>query len=226
MAIDIEELIKKGPPTKAEIEAIQEKWGYGGILDENDLARYNEYFRERSTADRVSNVLRIAFPNCQWSMEGENYETLEWDEDNVLPKPTQAEIRRLVPMVQDILDQGEYIARRRQVMPPEPLLTRALWEWLVEGKEDLKNAVQARRLAIKKRFPKPEIKHWMVQSEDILQILPNSPKDLERTDLSEEEMWKFAFAQGIEGEDAEPLATTLAVSETKQPTVSDVDGSQ
>ena len=42
------------------------------------------------------------------------------------------------------------------------------------------NALQARRIAVKKRFPKPENKHWMVQSENYLKIFPNSPEDILR----------------------------------------------
>lgn len=207
MTIDIDEIIKKGPPTKEEIEAIQSKWGYGGILDENELARYNEYFRDRANADYPSNVLKVAYPNCKWSMRGEDFSTLEWDEFNELPKPTLADIRKLQPMVQEILDQGTYIARRRQAYPNESLMIRALWEWLVEGKEDLKDVVQAYRLQVKARFPKPENKHWMVQAEDILQIFPNVPQDLYRTDLNEEEMQQLARLPNVEGDDAEPISS-------------------
>jgi hypothetical protein len=209
MAIDIDEIIKRGPPTREEVEAIANKWGFGGILDEAELARYNEYYATRANSDHPTNVLRVAYPNCSWTMQGEKFDTLEWDENNPVPKPTMADLRKLQPIVQDILDQTEYIKRRRQTYPQEGMLVRALWEWLVEGKEDLKNAVQARRLAVKKRFPKPESKHWFVQAEEVMQILPNTPQDLFRTDLTEEEMMFYAFRPGVEGADAQPLATRI-----------------
>jgi hypothetical protein len=101
---------------------------------------------------------------------------------------------------------------RRTNYPSEPEMTRALWEYIVEGNDIGVNALQARRIATKKRFPKPENKHWMVQSESYLQIFPNSPEDILR-DIDEATMQKIAFNPHLEAEDALPLSTKISLEE-------------
>ena len=103
----------------------------------------------------------------------------------------------MLHFVQDILDQQAYLTLRAKAYPPESELVKALWEYVVEGDDELMNALQARRIAVKKRFPKPENKHWMVQSSEYLQIIPNSPEDLLR-DLDEKEAKEIAFKPGVQ----------------------------
>ena len=91
-------------------------------------------------------------------------------------------------------------------------MIRALWEYIVEGNDEGVKALQSRRIAVKKRFPKPENKHWMVQSENYLKIFPNSPEDILR-DIDEEKMKKIAFNPHLEAEDALPLSTKLSLEE-------------
>ena len=101
------------------------------------------------------------------------------------------------PYVQDVLDQQSYIDLRAANYPKEDAMIRALWEYIIEGNDEGVNALQARRLAVKKRFPKPENKHWMVQSEEYLRIYPNSPEDILR-DIDEEQAKKIAFSPHLE----------------------------
>lgn len=228
----IEELVRKGPPTREEIDALAEKYGMGVGLSNFDNDRIAEYFKTRRNAGDLATLLGVLYPNCEWMMRGTRknapaktmddrnpttwdaalYEQLEWDEDNPLPKPTKAELQKMIPFVQDILDQEAYIKMRRQFFPQESQLVRALWEYIVEGNREGVDALQARRLAVKKRFPKPENKHWMVQAEDYLKVFPNSPADILR-DIDEEELKRLAFAPGVQSEDAEPLSTKLTLSE-------------
>ncbi len=232
----VEELQRKGPPTREEIEAISEKYGMGVALtpDEND--RYLQYFTQRRNANDIATFLGVCYPQCEWSIQADgrmnklpevnknvpmgtikektinDLNAVVWDEDNPLPKPTMAEFDKLRPFVQDILDQEAYIDLRAKAYPRENELVKALWEYVVEGDDELMHALQARRLAVKKRFPKPENKHWMVQSSDYLKIIPNSPEDILR-DLDEKEAKEIAFKPGVQAKDAEPLATTKSLSE-------------
>ena len=228
----LEELRRKGPATREEIDALAEKYGMGVGLTNAENDRVAEYFKTRRNAGDLATLLGVLYPNCEWTMRGTKkdnqaktfddrnpntwdaalYEQLEWDDDNPLPKPTKAELQKMIPFVQDILDQEAYIKMRRQFYPTEPQMVRAMWEYIVEGNKEGIDALQARRLAVKKRFPKPENKHWMVQSEDYLRVYPNSPADILR-DIDEEELRKLAFSPGVQSEDAEPLATSLSLSE-------------
>lgn len=223
----VDELIRKGPPTRDEIEAIMAKGAMGIAVSEVELSAITEYHSRVRRADNLAIILGILYPTCEWSLQappGSNFsasdsgfgqeqiDALEWDEDNPLPKPTLAGLKKLRPYVQDILDQQAYIDMRLANYPKEDAMVRALWEYIMEGNDEGVMALQARRLAVKKRFPKPENKHWMVQSEDYLRIMPNSPEDILR-DIDEETAKKIAFNPNVEGEDALPLTTRLSLEE-------------
>ena len=232
--MSFEELQRKGPPTRQEIDALAEKFGMGGALTPNEQAAVDEYYATRRRAEHIPTMLGILYPTSEWTMkapkEGNTYrkpdtgeikvshdhdgfyENLEWDEDNLLPKPTKAELQKMIPFVQDILDQESYIKMRRTAYPGEQALIRALWEYVVEGNRQCVDALQARRVAVKKRYPKPENKHWMVQSEEYLRILPNTPQDILR-EIDEDLAHQIAFNHGVEGEDAQPLSTRKTLEE-------------
>lgn len=223
----VDELIRKGPPTRDEIEAIMEKGALGLVASDEEQAILTEYHSRIRRADNLSVILGILYPTCEWTLNtvpGADWnvgdsglhpgavEALEWDEDNPLPKPTFAELKKLRPYVQDILDQQSYIDMRAANYPKEDAMIRALWEYIIEGNKEGVDALQARRLAVKKRFPKPENKHWMVQSEEYMRIYPNSPEDILR-DIDEEQAKKIAFSPHLESEDALPLSTKLSLEE-------------
>mgnify|MGYP000159159486 CR=1 FL=1 len=223
----LDELVRKGPPTREEVDALTEKYGLGLALTEEESDTYLEYYANRPNASDLSTMLSVLYPNCEWVINGRgqgqdgnnpgatDYDDLEWDEDNPLPKPTKAELERFTPFVQDILDQQEYLRLRRNAYPQESALVRALWEYVVEGDDELLHALQARRIAVKKRFPKPENKHWMIQSEDYLKILPNTPEDILRQ-IDEDEAKKIAFRPGVQAKDAESLIGSGTLEERAQ----------
>lgn len=224
--MSLDELKRKGPPTREEIDALGEKYGMGMALSHQEQLAVDEYFRTRKRADHVPTILSILYPTCEWGFQSPKegnevrrpdgstfvshdhdsfHENLIWDEDNPLPKPTKSELKKMEPFVQDILDQQAYIDLRRKAYPGEQALIRALWEYVVEGNSETMDALQARRLAVKKRFPKPENKHWMVQSEEYLKILPNTPEDILRQ-IDEETAKKIAYG-GLVPDDVDSLVT-------------------
>ena len=156
---------RKGPPTREEIEAISEKYGMGVALTADENNRFLDYFQQRRNAWDIGTFLSVAYPNCEWSIQPQtrmdrmaddgsgqsanDLDLLVWDEDNPLPKPTKAEIDKMRPFVQDILDQQAYLTLRAKAYPPESELVKALWEYVVEGDDELMNALQARRIAVK-----------------------------------------------------------------------------
>ena len=223
----VEELKRKGPPTREEMEAVMAKGAMGIAATDEEMNILIEYHARVKRADNLPNMLSVLYPNCEWSLDTQPdadwnvadsglhpgaVEALNWDEDNPLPNPTFAELKKLRPYVQDIFDQQAYLDLRQQNYPAEQDLIRALWEYIIEGNDEGVKALQSRRIAVKKRFPKPENKHWMVQSSEYLQIIPNSPEDLLR-DLDEKEAKEIAFKPGVQEKDAEPLARTKSLSE-------------
>lgn len=223
----VDELIRKGPPTRDEIEAIMAKGSMGIAVSEVELSAITEYHSRVRRADNLAIILGILYPTCEWSLQAppganfnpsdsgfgqEHIDALDWDDDNPLPKPTLAGLKKLRPYVQDILDQQAYIDLRLSNYPKEDAMIRALWEYIMEGNDEGVMALQARRLAVKKRFPKPENKHWMVQSEDYLRIMPNAPEDILR-DIDEAEAKRIASNPNVEGADALPLTTRLSLEE-------------
>ena len=223
----VDELIRKGPPTRDEVEAIMDKGTMGIAISEAEQAILTEYHSRVRRADNIAVMLQVLYPTCEWSLntppgaswnsadsglEAAALEAVQWDEDNHLPKPTISELKKMRPFVQDILDQQAYLDMRAANYPREDAMIRALWEYIMEGNDEGVMALQARRLAVKKRYPKPENKHWMVQSEDYLRIMPNSPEDILR-DIDEETAKKIAFQPGIEAADAMPLSTKLSLEE-------------
>ena len=55
-------------------------------------------------------VLNVTHPGAQWSLSGNDYETLEWYDDT--PKPSQAELDAAWPAVQQQQAQAEVDAQR------------------------------------------------------------------------------------------------------------------
>ena len=77
------------------------------------------------------------------------YESLEWvSEDQV--KPTEAEFDTALAAVKSEYDAQEYARNRQAEYPTIAELTVALYD------TDDKSAVEAKREAVKAKFPKPE----------------------------------------------------------------------
>ena len=97
-------------------------------------------------------------PDADWKCSRHDYipsavEALNCDEDNPLPKPTFAELKKLRPYVQDIFDQQAYLDLRQQNYPHENDLIRALCKSILLKVMMKVKALQSRRIAVKKRFP-------------------------------------------------------------------------
>jgi hypothetical protein len=95
-------------------------------------------------------LIELGYSGCQWRISGEEiYENLIWGDKNERPAPTKSEIDTEVKRLQAEYDAQEY-ARNRQAEYPSLLeLTVALYD------TDDKSAVEAKRAAVKAKYPKP-----------------------------------------------------------------------
>jgi hypothetical protein len=166
---------------EAQVEEFETKRRLGLLVNSIELDSYFKFYGKHRSADNYSTVLQVMYPGEKWTMTGNDYSTLSWEEGNRNPKPTEEELMAHRPAVQDYLLQEEYIAKRQMCYPPESLLTRALWEWLVEGKPHLKDCVQKIRQAVKTAFPKPLNTHPLIESEAIMKKVPQTPADFYKT---------------------------------------------
>lgn len=94
-----------------------------------------------------SEILMYNFPGTKWSITGNDYETLEWGENNSAPKPTRAELDDLYAQT-DLIIGWRNIRRRRDGLLAEtdwtqladvPESTRRKW---VEYRQQLRDIPQ------------------------------------------------------------------------------------
>ena len=93
----------------------------------------------------VGSALFSLVPNAIWSVQDG---VLEWNDDNIT-QPTQAEIDAEIVRLQAEYDAQEYARNRASEYPSLLELTVALYD------TDDKSAVEAKRAAVKLKYPKP-----------------------------------------------------------------------
>ena len=94
----------------------------------------------------VGSALFSLVPNAIWSVQDG---VLKWNDDNIT-QPTQAEIDAEIVRLQAEYDAQEYARNRASEYPSLLELTVALYD------TDDKSAVEAKRAAVKLKYPKPE----------------------------------------------------------------------
>lgn len=98
-------------------------------------------------------ALQSLCPTAEWSWVGHEYAGLVWLSDGQPPteEELQAELVRLLAE----WEAADYARKRQAEYPGLDALTVALWEHLVEGRTEFSADLQAIRLAIKARYPRP-----------------------------------------------------------------------
>ena len=96
-------------------------------------------------------ILTTNYAGKQWSLVGNSYDGLEWNDS--LPKPTQAELDSQWDAVQAYVDAHAYIAKRASEYPPITDFADAYY-WAQKGNTALMDAYVAKCDAIKLKYPK------------------------------------------------------------------------
>ena len=97
----------------------------------------------------IDKALLNLCPNSTFSVEDNDYSTINWDVNNVDAKPTEAEIDAEVIRLQAEYDAQAYARNRQAEFPSIQDLVVALYD------TDDKSAVEAKRAAVKLKYPKP-----------------------------------------------------------------------
>ena len=93
-------------------------------------------------------ILSVFYMDKQWSINENNYDTLQWLSDT--PKPTQAELDSQWNAVQAYVDAHAYIAKRASEYPP---ITDYI-DGVVKGDQAQIDKYIADCLAVKAKYPK------------------------------------------------------------------------
>ena len=102
---------------------------------------------EKTETNFVCDAIFSIRPKSQF-ITGETYDSLDWhSEDQV--KPTKAEFDTALSSVKEEFAAQEYARNRQAEYPSIAELTVALYD------TDDKSAVEAKRAAVKKKYPKP-----------------------------------------------------------------------
>ena len=93
-------------------------------------------------------ILTTNYAGKQWSLVGNSYDGLEWND--TLPKPTQVELDSQWDAVQAYVDAHAYIAKRASEYPP---ITDYI-DGVVKGDQAQIDKYIADCLAVKAKYPK------------------------------------------------------------------------
>jgi hypothetical protein len=99
-------------------------------------------------------ALQSLCPTAEWAWVGEDYAGLAWYSSDV-PKPTEAEIDAEWARLLSVYAAAEYARLRVLEYPGLDALVVALWEHVIEGRPEFSAELQALRLAVKAKYPKP-----------------------------------------------------------------------
>ena len=98
-------------------------------------------------------ALLSLYPNSIWSIQENNYDTLEWLSEDI-PKPSKEEIEAEALRLQQEWEDTEYQRLRAPEYPPVTELADALY-WNSKGDSSHLDAYYAACQAVKDKYPKP-----------------------------------------------------------------------
>lgn len=108
---------------------------------------------------QLFNILKLRFPEASFIYDinlqddGEGAYIKEWNIKDVL-QPTQKDLDIWAIEFQDQYELEQIDLKRQAAYPLKKDLIVALWERVVEGKENATDELQAKREAVKVEFPK------------------------------------------------------------------------
>ena len=97
----------------------------------------------------IHNALVTLRPKSSFVQRGPDYSGLEWADGNSEAKPTESEIQAKIAELQAEHDSQAYARSRKAEYPSIEELVVALYD------TDDKAAVEAKRAAVKAKYPKP-----------------------------------------------------------------------
>lgn len=97
----------------------------------------------------INSALHSLRPGSQWTLYGETYEGLVWDESNELPPPTEEEINQEIERLQAEYEYNQY---QRDRAIEYPTIQDQLDTLYHQGYDGWKEEINK----VKQKYPKPE----------------------------------------------------------------------
>jgi hypothetical protein len=98
----------------------------------------------------INQILDSLTSGCNWNCNGTTIDDIDWATSNTVPKPKESEIQAELIRLEKEFSDNEYARNRASEYPSLLELTVALYD------TDDKSAVEAKRAAVKLKYPKPE----------------------------------------------------------------------
>lgn len=101
---------------------------------------------------KISDAIFSKYKGCEWSMNNEDYSTLEWNSKDT-PKPTEEELLEECNRLQAEYDAKEYQRQRAKEYPD----FKEYLDGIVKGDDAQVQAYIDACIAVKEKYPKPVV---------------------------------------------------------------------
>ena len=110
---------------------------------------------EKENYSSLARAINSLVPGALYNLTGDNYSSIEWNEDNTLDKPTEAEVtaeRNRLSAEWDSLHQEVGLKRKAEYPPLEDFADAMYWS--SKGDDSKLTAYYAVCEAVKSKYPK------------------------------------------------------------------------
>lgn len=88
----------------------------------------------------ISEILSYAFPNAEWVITGDDYDSLQWLTPGVV-KPTEAELRAISTEVDGVVADRDKRNRQQQALADAPDYMLCAIETLIQGMAEIRRVI-------------------------------------------------------------------------------------
>jgi hypothetical protein len=103
----------------------------------------------------ISEAILSLRPGAQWTLNGEDYDQLNWL-DEVQTKPTREEVEAELVYIRLQIERNQYQGQRYYAYPPVKDQLDMLWHAIDTGTLDKSSSFYTSLKAVKDAYPKPE----------------------------------------------------------------------
>ena len=96
----------------------------------------------------ITHALQSLRPGASWSILGEDYEALQWSNENDLPPPTEEEVNQEIERLQQVYNNNQYQRDRKAEYPSIEEQLDTLYH---QGYDGWKVSIDE----VKNKYPKP-----------------------------------------------------------------------
>lgn len=103
----------------------------------------------------LGTTIYTVYPDAKFSITDNDYSTLVWPNDNLIPKPTEEEINQEIERLQTEYEYNEYQRNRQPNYPSITDQLDMLWHAIDSGTLDKTSDFYLKLKEVKELYPKP-----------------------------------------------------------------------